>query len=402
MPRNPSDRSATSRAPNFPLAERLSQLPPYLFAEIDRLKGEALRRGVDIIDLGVGDPDQPTPPHIVKKLQEACANPAYHRYPSYQGMTSMREAVAGWYERRFGVSLDPATEVVSLIGSKEGIAHLPLAFVNPGDSTLVTDPGYPVYAIATLFAGGTPVTVPLRAEDGFLPDFDSIPKKDLDGARILFLNYPNNPTSATADVAFYTRVVEFAASHGIIVVADSPYSEVTYDGYRAPSFLEAPGAREVGVEFHSLSKTYNMTGWRCGFAVGNAQVIAGLGKIKTNVDSGIFEAVQVAGIEALEGDQSCVDGMRKLYAERRDAFVPGLRAAGIKVDPPRATFYVWAPVPKGYTSAGFAGHLLEKMGIVATPGNGFGPGGEGYIRFSLTVDKARLDEAVSRMQKTGF
>ncbi|MDP3937278.1 MAG: LL-diaminopimelate aminotransferase [Deltaproteobacteria bacterium] len=386
----------------FALSDRLSKRPPYLFAEIDRMKRAARAKGVDIIDLGVGDPDQPTPPHIVKKLQASCAEPRYHRYPSYEGMLPFRESVAGWCQRRFGVKLDAASEVVSLIGSKEGIAHLPLAFVNPGDATLVTDPGYPVYSIATLFAGGEPVSVPLRAENGFLPDLDAIPPKVLDRAKILFLNYPNNPTSAIADLAFYTRVAEKAARHGFLVAADSPYSEITFDGYRAPSFLEAPGAKEVGVEFHSLSKTYNMTGWRCGFAVGNPQVIAGLGKIKTNVDSGIFEAIQVAGMEALEGDQSCIEEMRKLYAERRDVFVAGLMQAGIEVKPPKATFYVWAPVPKGYGSADFAAHLLEKSGIVATPGNGFGPAGEGYIRFSLTVDKARLAEAVARIQKTGF
>ncbi len=389
-------------AGDFALADRLSGLPPYLFAEIDRMKREAREKGVDIIDLGVGDPDQPTPPHIVHKLREACIDPATHRYPSYEGMIRLREAVARWYRNRFGVTLDPATEVISLIGSKEGIAHLPLAFVNPGDHTLVTDPGYPVYGIATMFAGGRPVSIPLRRENGFLPDLDRIPEPDLRGARILFLNYPNNPTAATADVDFYGRVAALAARHGFIVAADSPYSEVTYDGYRAPSFLEAPGAKEVGVEFHSLSKTYNMTGWRCGFAVGNPRVIAGLGKIKTNVDSGVFGAVQIAAIEALEGDQSCVEAMRKLYEERRDVFVAGLRKAGIALEPPKATFYVWAPVPQGYSSASFAAHLLGKMGIVATPGNGFGPAGEGYVRFSLTVSRDRLAEAALRMQKTGF
>ncbi len=388
--------------PDFPFAERLSGLPPYLFAEIDRLKREARGRGVDIIDLGVGDPDQPTPPHIVKRLQEAATDPANHRYPSYEGMPRFREAVAAWYQRRFGVSLDPTTEVVSLIGSKEGIAHLPLAFVNPGDATLVPDPGYPVYAIGTLFAGGESIPMPLRAENGFLPDLDAIPREALSRAKILYVNYPNNPTAATADVAFYARLVTLASRHGFLVAADSPYSELSYDGYRAPSFLEAPGAKEVGVEFHSLSKTYNMTGWRCGFAVGHPKVIAGLGKIKTNVDSGLFQAIQAAGIEALEGDQSCVEAMRKIYTERRDVFLAGLRGAGIEVETPRATFYVWARVPPGYTSAAFATHLLSRTGIVATPGNGFGPAGEGFVRFSLTVDKARLEEAVARIRQTGF
>ena len=387
---------------DFKLADRLSKLPPYLFAEIDRLKEEARAKGMDIIDLGVGDPDQPTPPHIVNKLQEACADSEYHHYPSYEGMPRFREAVAGWYHRRFGVTLDPATEVVSLIGSKEGIAHLPLAFVNPGDVTLVPDPAYPVYAIGTLFAGGEVVALPLQRGNGFLPDLDAIPKRALERAKILYLNYPNNPTTAVADVVFYARVAELAARHGFLVAADSPYSELTYDGYQAASFLEAPGAREVGVEFHSLSKTYNMTGWRCGFAVGNAQVIAGLGKIKTNIDSGLFQAIQVAGIVALEGDQSCVEAMRKIYTERRNVFVRGLRAAGLDLSAPKATFYVWALAPQGYTSAAFAAHLLSTSGIVATPGNGFGPAGEGYVRFSLTVDKDRLAEAVARIQRTGF
>jgi LL-diaminopimelate aminotransferase len=387
---------------DFKLADRLSKLPPYLFAEIDRLKREARAKGMDIIDLGVGDPDQPTPPHIVRKLQEACADPVHHRYPSYEGMPRLREAVAGWYRRRFGVSLDPATQIVSLIGSKEGIAHLPLAFVNPGDVTLVPDPAYPVYGIGTLFAGGEVIALPLRRENGFLPDLDAVPKHALNRAKILYLNYPNNPTAAVADVGFYGRVVQLASRYGFLVAADSPYSELSFDGYRAPSFLEAPGAKQVGVEFHSLSKTYNMTGWRCGFAVGNEQVIAGLGKIKTNVDSGLFQAIQLAGIEALEGDQSCVEAMRRLYTERRDVFVAGLRAAGIDVDAPKATFYVWACVPPGYTSAAFAEHLLSQSGIVATPGNGFGPSGEGYVRFSLTVEKERLAEAVARIRKTGF
>jgi LL-diaminopimelate aminotransferase len=387
---------------DFPLADRLSRLPPYLFAEIDRMKREARARGVDIIDLGVGDPDQPTPAHIVEKLREAAADPANHRYPSYEGLPRFREAVAGWYRRRFGVTLDPATEIVSLIGSKEGIAHLPLAFVNPGDATLVPDPAYPVYAIGTLFAGGEPIPMPLRAENGFLPDLDAIPGAALARAKILYVNYPNNPTAATADLDFYTRLAALASKHGLLVAADTPYSELSYDGYRAPSFLQAPGAKEVGVEFHSLSKTYNMTGWRCGFAVGHPKVIAGLGRIKTNVDSGLFQAIQVAGIEALEGDQSCVEAMRKMYAERRDVFVPGLRAAGMEVETPKATFYVWARVPAGGTSAAFTAHLLSKTGIVATPGNGFGPAGEGYVRFSLTVDKARLAEAVSRIRQVGL
>jgi LL-diaminopimelate aminotransferase len=381
----------------FEKADRLRKLPPYLFKEIDRKKAEVRASGVDIIDLGVGDPDLPTPPHIIEALKAGAEDPANHRYPSYSGMNTFKDAVAEWYQKRFNVSLDPATEVVSLIGSKEGIAHLPLAFVNPGDVTLVPTPAYPVYNTATLFAGGEPVFMPLLKENGFLPDLDAVPPEALDRARILFINYPNNPTSAVAGTAFFTRVAAFAREHGLIVCHDAAYTEMAFDGYRPPSFLEAEAARDVGIEFHSLSKTYNMTGWRIGFAVGNRDVVEGLGTIKSNVDSGVFQAVQMAGIEALRGDQSCVTTMTEVYAARRDLMVEGLGQAGFDVEPCRATFYLWVRVPAGWSSTGITARFLES-GVVVTPGNGFGGPGEGYFRIALTQTRERLQEAVERIR----
>ncbi len=386
----------------FPLSARIRALPPYLFAELDRKKQEVRARGVDIIDLGVGDPDRPTPKFIVERMKKEAAVPANHRYPSYEGLPEFRDAAAKWYRRRFGVSLDPSTEVVALIGSKEGIAHFPLAFVNPGDTVLVPDPGYPVYHIATMFAGGRSHFLPLRRENGFLPDLDAIPPSVLAKAKILFLNYPNNPTSAVAGRKFYRKVLRFAQEHDLIVAHDVAYTEVYFDGERPMSILELPGAKKRCIEFHSLSKTYNMTGWRIGFAVGNAELVAGLGKVKTNVDSGVFQAVQGAGIAALESGDEVTDAIRKTYQERRDLLLPGLRALGLDPVLPRATFYVWIPVPKGYTSASFCAHLLEKAGIVTTPGSGFGRSGEGYIRMALTKEKGRIREALSRIRKVGF
>ena len=383
-------------------ADRLKQLPPYLFAELDRKKAEARARGVDVIDLGVGDPDLPTPDNIINKLTEAARDPRYHRYPSYTGMNEFRKAVSRWYKKRADVVLEPIAEVVSLIGSKEGIAHIPLAFVNPGDVVLVPSPAYPVYAIATTFAGGIPYEMPLLKKNDFLPDLGLIPADILNKARMMFLNYPNNPTAAPASRDFFRTVVDFAARHNIMVCHDFAYSEMTFDGYVPPSFLEIPGAMDVGIEFHSLSKTYNMTGWRIGWAAGNARIIGGLGRIKSNIDSGIFEAIQIAGIEALEGDQQCLADMRAIYTERRDVLIGGLQQLGIHVDPPKATFYIWFEAPPGYTSASFAALLLEKSGIVATPGNGFGAPGEGYVRMALTVSKERIAEAVERMAKVGF
>ena len=383
-------------------ADRLKQLPPYLFAELDRKKDEVKARGVDVIDVGVGDPDQPTPDHIIDALAEAARQPQYHSYPSYTGMNNFREAVSEWYDKRAGVKLHPLQEVVSLIGSKEGIAHIPLAFINPGDVVLVPSPAYPVYKIATQFAGGVPYEMPLLKENGFLPDLDIIPADILAKAKMMFLNYPNNPTAAPATPEFFAKVVAFAKKHNIMICHDFAYSEMAFDGYKPPSFLETPGAMDVGIEFHSLSKTYNMTGWRIGWAAGNSEIIGGLGQIKSNIDSGIFEAIQIAGIEAMKDDESWLTEMRKFYEERRDVVMKGLEELGIKADSPKATFYVWAEVPGGYDSAAFVGHLLEKAGIVCTPGNGFGDPGEGYFRIALTVSKERLQEMIDRMKEIGF
>ena len=383
-------------------SDRLNSLPPYLFKEIDRQKEEVRKRGVDIIDLGVGDPDMPTPPHIIEALNKAAIDPANHRYPSYSGMGDFNEAVASWYKRRFNVDLDYENEVVTLIGSKEGIAHIPLAFINTGELALVTSPGYPVYHIGVQFAGGQAYFMDLLKENDFLPDLNAVPEEIADKARMMFINYPNNPTSAVAKKSFFQEVVTFAESHNIIVCHDAAYTEMAFDGYKPISFLEVEGAKAVGIEFHSLSKTYNMTGWRVGFAVGREEIIQALGQIKSNIDSGAFQAVQVAGIAALEDNQDCVDNMNKVYTERRDILVDGLVELGLSVEKPRATFYVWIEVPKGYNSAEFTSHLLSKGGIVVTPGNGFGEAGEGYVRMALTVDKVRMKEAVERIKSIGF
>lgn len=388
----------------FPIevATRIKTLPPYLFAAIDKMKQEAIARGVDIINLGIGDPDLPTPIPIIESLANAAKDPKHHQYPSYEGMLSFRKAVAAWYKRRFNVTLEPANEVLTLIGSKEGIGHIHLAFVDPGDVVLVPSPGYPVYPVGTSFAGGTSHIMPLTKANGFLPDLGSIPQEVTKKAKLMWLNSPNNPTSVIMTKEYFKRVVEFAQENHVIVCHDAAYSEVYYDGRRPASFMEVEGAKDVGVEFHSLSKTYNMTGWRIGFAVGNKEVLAGLGKVKSNLDSGCFEAVQEAGITALSLDDSMTDGLRKTYQDRRDTLIPGLKNLGLAVDPPPAAFYVWVTVPKGYTSTSFTAHLLEKAGIVTTPGNGFGAPGEGYIRMTLCTSKERLAEAVERIKKAGL
>ena len=383
-------------------AERIRTLPPYLFAAIDEMKQQAIARGVDIINLGIGDPDLPTPDPILKRMQQAVTDPQHHQYPSSSGMLSFRTAVAGWYQRRFNVTPDPKSEVVTLIGSKEGIGHVPMAFIDPGDVVLVPSPGYPVYPVSAAFAGGIAHEMPLLKQNGFLPDLDAIPPDVARKAKLMFLNSPNNPTSVIADTAFFSRVIAFAKEHHVIVCHDAAYSEIFYDGLRPSSFLEAEGAMDVGIEFHSLSKTFNMTGWRIGFAVGRAEVIAGLSQIKSNMDSGQFQAVQEAGITALESDDRLTAGLRDIYQERRDVLVAGLRNLGLEFDTPSATFYVWIEVPKGYTSASFTAHLLEKAGIVTTPGNGFGAPGEGYIRMALTTTKERLAEAVDRLKQIGW
>jgi LL-diaminopimelate aminotransferase len=381
----------------FDRAQRLKRLPPYLFKEIDRKKAEVKAKGVDIIDLGIGDPDLPTPNHIIEALQEAAVVPANHRYPSYSGMLEYRAAVAQWYKRRFEVDLDPEEEVLALIGSKEGIAHMPLAFINPGDVSLVPTPAYPVYNTATIFAGGESFFMPLTRENGFRPELDLIPEDVARKAKLMFINYPNNPTAAVAETEFFERVVAFAQRYEILVCHDAAYSEVAYDGYRPASFLQVKGAKEVGIEFHSLSKTYNMTGWRIGFAAGDKEAIEGLGAIKSNVDSGVFQAIQIAGIKALKHDQSCIEEMVGVYTRRRDLMVMGLRKAGFELDTPKASFYLWVRVPQGYTSAQLASRLLEK-GVVVTPGNGFGEPGEGYFRIALTQKRQRLEEALERIR----
>jgi LL-diaminopimelate aminotransferase len=382
------------------VADRVAALPPYLFARIEKKIEECKSREIDVISLGIGDPDLPTPPHIVQALKEQADNPANHRYPSSVGLPAFRRAVTDWYLKRFDVLLDPGSEVVTLIGSKEGIAHISFCYLNPGDCALIPDPGYPVYGIGAALAGAESYMLPLKAERGFLPDLAAVPADVARRAKILWLNYPNNPTGAVASLDFFQEAVSFARSFDLIICHDAPYTEITFDGYIAPSFLQAPGAREVGIEFHSLSKTYNMTGWRLGWAAGNAEIVRALGSLKSNLDSGAFQAVQYAGIAALTGPQTCVQQMRQVYQERRDIVVSGLRSLGWRVDPPRASIYVWAPVPPPYTSEEFAELVLEKSGVVLTQGNGYGATGEGWFRISLTTPTERLIEAFRRLKET--
>jgi LL-diaminopimelate aminotransferase len=378
-------------------SRRIQLLPRYLFAKIDEAKARAVSEGMDVIDMGIGDPDIPTPLAIVDELCEAARNPANHRYPSYEGMLEFREAVANWFRSRFNVDLDPTDEVLVLIGSKDGIGHIPLAFLDKGDYALIPDPGYPVYKAGVILSGGITYSLPLLSENGFLPDLDGIDRDVARKAKLIFLNYPNNPTAAVADIRFFERVVEFAKANDTIVCHDAAYSELGYDGYKAPSFLEAKGAKDIAVEFHSLSKTYNMTGWRIGFAVGNPDILAGLRGVKNNLDSGVFKAIQYAGIQALRSGRDSIARVVAIYRKRRDILVNGLRDLGWSVPVPKAAFYVWIPVPEGYTSASFCEVLLSKAGVVVTPGAGFGEHGEGYVRTALTVDEARLTEALKRI-----
>ncbi len=380
------------------MASRIKNLPPYLFASIDKMKQKAIQKGVDLIDLSIGDPDIPTPEHIVSAMQRAVENPVHHRYPSYEGMLSFRQSVSEWYKKRFGVKLDPKNEVLSLIGSKEGIGHIPLAFINPGDTVLVPSPGYPVYPVGTLFAGGKSYIMPLIEKNAFLPDFSVIPEKVLQKAKLMFINYPNNPTSASATLDFFKEVVKIALKYNIIVCHDASYTEIYYNK-KPLSYLQTPGAKETGIEFHSLSKTYNMTGWRIGFAVGNKEVLAGLGKVKTNLDSGIFQAIQEAAIVALNTEDRILAKIRNTYKERRDILYDGLKEMGIELSNPEATFYLWAKTPERFNSASFVAHILNRAGVLATPGNGFGTPGEGYVRFALTADAERIKEAVERIRK---
>ena len=382
-------------------SERLKGIPPYMFAELSR-KVEAKRAaGVDIISLGIGDPDRPTPALVVEAMQEAVTEPETHQYPSNLGRADFRRAVSDFYARRFDVELDPETQVMAAIGAKECIFNLNLAFLDPGDVALAADPGYPVYSSGPVLAGGKPVLMPLVPERGFIPDFDAIDEEALRRARLMFLNYPNNPTGAVAPEGFFERVVQFAREHDVLVVHDSSYSELTYDGYRAPSFLGTPGAGEVGVEVFSWSKGYNMTGWRCAAIVGNAETISAYWQLKSNVDSGLFEAVQLAGIAALSPDADAeVASMVELYRRRRDLVCDALRTIGVEVRRPCGTIYVWAPVPAGFESAAaYCEHVLEEVGVVLSPGGAYGPNGEGFFRISLTTPDERLLEAVQRLER---
>jgi LL-diaminopimelate aminotransferase len=384
---------------NYQLSKKLQSLPPYLFLQIDKAKRKARQAGRNIIDLGIGDPDLPTPQYIIDVLCRAALDPANHRYALDQGMPALRRSIECWDKKRFGVILNPETEVLPLIGSKEGIAHFPLAFLNQGDYSLVPDPCYPPYKGGTILAGGKVYLMPLLDSEGFLPDFKKIPSGILKKARVMFLNYPNNPTGATAGKDFYKEAISFARKNKIIILSDLAYSEMSYDGYKPSSMLEIEGARDVVIEFHSLSKTYNMTGWRVGWACGNEKLVAALAKVKSNVDSGIFSAVQLAAIAALEGPNTHIKKMSLLYQKRRDILVSGLKSLGWQANNPKSTFYVWIKTPKKYDSIKFAFLILDKADIVVTPGVGFGEYGEGYIRMALTVAKERIEEAIERLRK---
>ncbi len=381
------------------LTERIKNIPPYIFAQIDQKKAEARARGIDIVDLGIGDPDLPTPDYILDAMTEALRNPDNHTYPPYEGTKPFRQAVADWYKDRFDVELDADKEVISLIGSKEGIAHAFLTFLDPGDIAILPNPGYPVYKVATLIAGGVPYQLPVNEENNYQINLSDIPADICEKANVLFLNYPNNPTGAIASDAYLEECIAFGLKHNILICMDLAYSEVSYDGYRPKSILEFKDAKKIAIEFHSLSKTFNMTGWRIGMAVGNAQAVQALGKIKTNIDSGIFKAIQVAGIKALSHYKEFVQGQNKIYQERRDIIVDGLNELGWNLPKPKATFYIWAKVPQGFTSASFVIELLEKTGIMVVPGTGYGDCGEGYFRISITTPKERLLEAVKRLRE---
>ncbi len=379
-------------------SQRLSQLQPYPFVEISRIIAEKRAQGEDVVTFGIGDPDIPTPSHILDRLVQAAGKPSNHRYPETDGLPELRSAIADWYKMRFGVKLDPDGEVLPLIGAKEGVGHVAFCFLDPGDLALVPDPAYPVYAVSTMFAGAEVYTMPLAEENGWLPDLNSIPSDVARRAKVMWLNYPNNPTAAVADVDYYKRVIEFARTYDIAVLHDAAYSEVCFDNYTASSFLEVDGAREVGIEFHSLSKSFNMTGWRIGMAVGNADMIKALFQIKSNLDSGVPQAIQEMAIEALTGPQQCIQENNSIYQLRRDKVVATLKKLGLRVASPKASLYVWAHVPEGYSSAEFAARLLEDTSIVVTPGSSYGKYGEGYIRLSLTTPDEQVDKGLSRLQ----
>ncbi|MCL1816838.1 MAG: LL-diaminopimelate aminotransferase [Clostridiales bacterium] len=380
-------------------SQRMQSIPPYLFARIESIISEKREQGIDVINLGIGDPDLPTPHPIVEELYRTALDPHNHHYPSSIGMLSFRRTVARYYARRFGVHIEPNDEVCAVIGTKEGIANINYCYVNPGDINLVPDPSYPVYTIATGLAGGQSYYMPLLAENGFLPVFEDIPATVLDKAKILWLNYPHNPTAAIADLAFFEKAVVFARRHNLLICHDSAYCEIIYDGYVAPSILQVPGAKEVAVEFGSCSKPFNMTGWRVGYCVGNAEVVKTLARYKSNVDSGVFQAVQYAGMTGLDDYQPFVKANRAIYEARRDILVDGLNKLGWNLPSPKATFYIWAPVPKGYTSDSFAEFLLNEAAVAVTPGNGYGPAGEGFFRATLTLKEDRLKEAIGRLRR---
>jgi len=382
-------------------AARIDRIPPYLFAELDKRRAEVKARGVDVINLGIGDPDRPTFSNIVDTLCVQARDGGRHRYPPYEGLPELKRAAADYLSQRFGVRCDPGSEIMAAIGSKEAISHLIWAFVDPGDVALIPDPAYPVMRVHTLFCGGVPYAMPLLAENGFLPDLEAIPAEVARKAKILFLNYPNNPTAAVADLDFFERAVAWCRKHELLLCHDAAYSEITFDGYVAPSVLEVPGAKDVAIEIHSLSKTFNMTGWRIGFAAGSAKAIAALGVVKTNTDSGQFEPIQLAAVQALASAPALVEGQRTLYAHRRDLMVAALREAGIDAPSPKGSVYLWCPVPGGESSESFCGRLLEETGVMVTPGNGYGAQGEGYFRISLTVPDDRLQEAAARIRKAG-
>ncbi|GKV68846.1 LL-diaminopimelate aminotransferase [Sporosarcina sp. NCCP-2716] len=381
-------------------SERVGQIPPYLFAQIQKKKAAMVAAGIDVIDLGIGDPDLPTPEHIVRRLTEELADPKNFNYPEFAGCAEFREAVARFYGQQYGVELDPETEVLALIGSKEGIAHLVPALIDPGDTVLIPDPSYPVYRMAVLLANGEYAGMPLREENNFEPDFGAIPEKVLRRAKLMFLNYPGNPTAATVDPAFFERAVAFAKLHGIPVAHDSAYNRVTFDGYSAPSILQAEGAKSIAVEFGSFSKTYSMTGMRIGYAVGNRDMLKALAVLKSNTDTGQFTPVQKAAAYALEADQHCVSANNRIYGERLKAVADGLASVGIRTEPPRGSFFIWARVPEPFTSAAFTEEVLSKAGVIVTPGSAFGPAGEGYFRISVSVPTERLLEAVQRIRDT--
>ncbi len=379
------------------LAKRVEKLPPYLFVEISRKIAEKKAKGEEVISFAIGDPDIPTPQHVIDRLCEAARDPANHRYPETDSLPELRRAVAEWYKRRFGLSFDPDKEVLPLIGSKEGIGHISFCFIGHGDIALVPDPGYPVYSVSAMLADGEPYYLPLKEANNWLPDLASIPSNVLDRARLLWINYPNNPTAAVADLSFFNKVVQFAKRHDLVVCHDGPYTEVAYDGYRPVSFMQADGAMDIGVEFHSLSKSYNMTGWRIGMAVGNATMINALMRLKSNLDSGIPQAIQYAAIEALNGPQDCIKEHNDIYERRRDLIIEVLNNIGLKAKPPKASLYIWARVPEGYNSMDFTADLLDQVGVAVTPGIGYGKSGEGYVRLSMTIPDALLVKGLSRL-----